>query len=756
VSGHVSYMSLHELARRAEVSLSAVSNWRARHPDFPTPHLEAEQDVFEVSEVAQWLARRKIPQNRLKPHERPDTTYGDRFLRNSDAAATPGATAPTQDPRQQEPAWSARLSAALDRLRGTHDAASSLEFLLGLVYVKTQRADIWRSLIEASNWSEVRDTLVTVSLPVGTTSIAVPVFRSIAATADPALVEAIYVIDTIDLGEAPGPQSTSAQIAETILGDLERRMGRSGGHFTPPDVARCLVELLNPQPSDRVYDPFCGSGELLAAAAAHVSHQVQALDGWQVYGQTPHEWSWLTSRMNLALHGVEADLAMSGDIPTEDRFPGQKFSLILANPPFNVAVELPRGRVWPFGEPPARNANFAWLQHVVTKLEPGGRAAVVMPGGAAFVNGRVEAAIRRSMVQAGVIECIISLPASLFRFTGILTMVWILRSIDASPARETLFVDARDLGDISRTQRRLGETDISLIVDEYRRWSSHHGTGEFTGTRGFSRAVGHNEIRENNYVLEPGRFIARVVERPGASHVVADLDTRLRELDELRVRAEDGRTALHGQLSAILAGERPGSDGQTLSLGTVCDVLSGPGTVPREARQPGWTPLVLPRNIKDNRIGHDNLDVVPPDTANRLARYRLIGGDIVSARVGTLGRYGRVLNDQTGWLLGPGCLRLRPRDPVDPDYLTYYLGGPAARRWLAQHATGSAIRQVSAAALRDMPLWLPPLGAQKTIVEIVNAIRSAVSIYGTIKAGVEDLQDLLLSMLVSPPEHPTS
>src|SRR5262249_21092820 len=150
-----------------------------------------------------------------------------------------------------------------------------------------------------------------------------------------------------------GPQSTAAQISEAILADLERGMGRSGGHFTPPDVARCLVELLDPQWSDRVYDPFCGSGELLAAAAAHVSRQASSLGGLQVCGQAAQEWSWLTSTMNLALHGVDADLSAPGNALQQDQFPERRFSRILANPAFNLHVDLPPGRSWPFGEPPA-------------------------------------------------------------------------------------------------------------------------------------------------------------------------------------------------------------------------------------------------------------------------------------------------------------------------------------------------------------------------------------------------------------------
>lgn len=752
MSVEVSYLTLTEVAERAGVRLSAVSNWRARHSDFPKPQVVSGQEVFEVGDVGKWLSERKIPRNRLKPNEPQGTSYGDRFLAEAGIAGLSTAPTSTREAQPQESAWAAQLWTAVDRLRSTHDTASSLEFVLGLVYVKRCRTDFWRSLVGASNWPEVHDLLARVSLPMGTGTSPVPVFGKASRSDGPSLTEAVHLIDKIDFDRGEGPQSTAAQISEAILADLERGMGRSGGRFTPPDVARCLVELLDPQQSDRVYDPFCGSGELLSAAAAYVGRQSGSASSWQVYGQTPQEWSWLTSTMNLALHGVEADLGAPGNALQEDRFPGLRFGRILANPPFNLHMDPPRDRMWPFGEPPAHNANFAWLQHVVTKLEPGGRAAVVMPNGAASVRGESELAIRGAMIEAGTVECVIALPPQLFRFTGIPTMAWILRGVGATPTlRETLFIDARDLGDmIDRTKRRLGADDIQRIVDEYQRWRNSPAPGKITGTDGFSRAVGHDEISENDYDLTPGRYTGLVTRRPDTAQVITELGALRDEFDEISKRAEEVRVALSARLAALMAGHRPSSDGRFVPLGTVCDVLPGPGTVSRSGRQPGWTPLVLPRNINNNRIGYEHLDVVPPATAQRMARYRLITGDIVTARAGTLGRYGRLLEEQTGWLLGPGCVRFRPNDEADPDYLTFYLGSPVARHWLMTHATGSAIQQVNGATLREMTIWLPSLPVQRAIAEILNPFHTAASIHDRISGTARKLHDLLVPMLTSP------
>jgi type I restriction enzyme M protein len=751
VSGEVSYLTLTEVAERTGVRLSAVSNWRTRHSDFPKPQVVSGQEVFELSEVATWLKERKVPRNRLKPGEPEDTSYGDRFLLKVGTAGSSGPVS-THESRRRESAWTAQLRTAVDRLRGTHDTASSLEFVLGLVFVKRCRTEVWQSIVGASTWSEMHDVLVGISLSVGTDTSPVPLFGKVSRSVDPTMTEVVHLIDKIDFGRGEGPRSTAAQISEAILADLERRMGRSGGRFTPPDVAGCLVELLDPQQSDRIYDPFCGSGELLSAAAAYVGRQGGSPTSWQVYGQTPHEWSWLTSKMNLALHGVNADLRAPGNALQEDRFPGLRFSRILANPPFNLHMDPLRNRIWPFGEPPAHNANFAWLQHVVTKLEAGGRAAVVMPNGAASVRGEGELAIRRAMIEAGTVECVIALPPQLFRFTGIPTMVWILRGVRATPAlREILLIDARDLGDmIDRTKRRLGADDIERIVNEYQRWRNSPEPGKFTRTDGFSRAVGHHEISENDCDLTPGRYTGLATRRPDTAQVIAELGALRDEFDELSKRAEEVRVGLSARLAALIAGHRPSSDGQFVPLGTVCDVLPGPGTVSRSGRQPGWTPLVLPRNINNNRIGFEHLDVVPPATAQRMARYRLIAGDIVTARAGTLGRYGQVLEEQAGWLLGPGCVRFRPNDEADPDYLTFYLGSPVARDWLMAHATGSAIQQVNRAILLEMTIWLPSLSVQRAIAEILRPFHTAASLHDRTSGTAKKLHDVLVPMLMSP------
>jgi type I restriction enzyme M protein len=748
MSAEDDYLTLTEVASLAEVRLSAVSNWRIRHPDFPQARTVSGREVFELRETARWLGGRKVPRHRLVTDERPGVTYGDRLMRNLEASGEAPVDSTRAEPSPGGSDWVAQLWNARNRLRGMHGTASSLEVMLGLVYLKACRADVWRSLVGAPDWTHVGRLLAEADLPAAVDGLSLPVFGTVARTADSTLVEAITVIDEIDFGQTT-TRPAAGQAAEAILQDLERDMGRSGGHFTPPDLAQCLVELLDPQAVDRIYDPFCGSGELLAAAAAHVRRGHGVPKGWRVYGQAPYDWSWRTSAMNLALHGVECALGGPGDALQGDTFSDQRFSLILANPPFNVTLELPQGRVWPYGDPAPRNGNFAWLQYVVSKLEPGGRAAVVMPANAAFSRGHHDALVRGNMVSSGAVECVIALPSSLFRFTNISTMIWILRGIGTTPVlSETLLMDAQDLGEtVDRTKRRLGAHDIERIVGEYGRWRA---ADAVDGGDGFSLAVSHDELAKNGYVLLPQHYAQTSAEKSKSTEAASRLDALKKQIEDLRERVRVSQATLDTRLPAFGTGDPPRDGGQRVPLGSVCDVLAGPGTVARSGDDGSGTPLVLPRNIRNDRVGPGNLDTVPPAVEARLVRYRLISGDTVSARTGTLGRFGLVLDDQTGWLVGPGCVRFRPAEGVVPAYLTYYLSSPAAQQWLRTHAVSSPIPHVNTATLREMPLWLPPPDVQRAIVETLDPFNATASLHRELNAATEELRSLVIQSLIPP------
>jgi type I restriction enzyme M protein len=754
-------LSLTDIAALAEVGVTAVSNWRKRHPDFPGARRSSGQELFIAGEIAQWLRDRKVPRNRCRAGEGSGSTYGERFLRNlgiadpaSTAAVTTAETGPIVGGEQ-------RLRAAAELLRDHYDAASSAEFMLGLLYLKIAEPELWQGLIrEFPEGKASRDLLAQTELPSGPGAPRVPLFRMSALTpmVDGSLVELAHAIDVIDFGSSHGASSIAAQVCDGLLAQIAREMGRQGGHFTPDSLARCMIELADPRSQDLVYDPFCGSGELLAAAAAHVERSGGKSNGLRISGQARSEWSWRMTKINLALHEVSGKVGIHlSDALREDPFPGMQFDVVLANPPFNVtnwAPESLRGQNWPYGVPPAGNANFAWLQHVAAKLAPGGRAAVLMPNGASTTRKTAEAAIRARMVDAGVIECVVALPEHLFRATLIPVSLWILRGAGHRGAPEILFIDATGMGAMAdRVQRVLTDEDINRIQRELQAWRARQSAGRYEATTGFARSVAPTEIRATDYMLSPPAYVRPAVPpvRPERSLIL--INELRSELADLQGRSMEVRAMLDAQLAGLAVGPAPEKaplHGWAMTqLGEACDVLAGPGAVDRGERQQPPTPLVLPRNIKQNRITDVDLDTVDPLTAAKLARYRLAPGDVVCTRTGTLGRYGLVQDEQEDWLLGPGCMRLRPKEQILPSYLTYYLSSPAAYGWLMDNATGSAIRQINTETLNRMPLALPPLSTQREIAAVLGAFDAEIAIHGLIGATTQALRDTLLPLLMA-------
>lgn len=532
-----------------------------------------------------------------------------------------------------------------------------------------------------------------------------------------------------------------------------------GEHFIPDSLVRCMVELVDPQSRDLVYDPFCRFGKLLAGAAAHVERGAGEPGGLLVSGQALSEWSWRLTKLNVALHGVDVDL---GTRPShalhDDVFSGRQFDVILANPPFNTcywaAPGEPGDQHWPYGVPPDSNSNFAWLQHVASRLVPGGRAAVLMANMATMTQNTAEAAIRARMVNAGVIDCVVALPRQLFRSTRIPVSLWLLRGVGDQVVPETLFIDATGMGAMAdRIQCVLDDEDIRQIVREYHAWRDHHSTGKYEGTAGFARSVAHTEIVEGDYVLNPRAYVHPTVSEVCPERSLNQINKLRADLNDLRARSLEVRVLLDAQLAGITVGKLPDDavpgGWAMVSLGEACEVLAGPGTVDRGRRQPSWTPLVLPRNIKQNRITDDELDAVAPRVASKLMRYRLAPGDVVCTRAGTLGRYGLVQAEQADWLLGPGCMRLRSNERVDPGYLTYYLGSPVAYAWLMDNATGSAIRHISTKTLSGMPLALPPLPTQREMAAVLGVLDSEIAIHRQICGATQSLRDLLMPLLMA-------
>ena len=311
------------------------------------------------------------------------------------------------------------------------------------------------------------------------------------------------------------------RVYEYFLGQFATAEGRKGGEFyTPRCVVRLLVEMLEPY-SGRVYDPCCGSSGMFVQSVEFIdAHSTGNGNGGKargdisIYGQESNYTTWRLAKMNLAIRGIEGQIA-HGDSFHNDRHSDLRADFILANPPFNVkdwgGERLADDRRWQYGVPPKGNANFAWVQHIVHHLAPGGIAGFVLANGSMSSNQSGEGEIRKSLIEADLVDCMVALPGQLFYSTQIPACLWFLardRTGGALRDRqgEVLFIDARQLGNmVDRTHRELTEEDISRIANTYHAWRSED--AEYEDEPGFCRSVPMEELRNHDHVLMPGRYV---------------------------------------------------------------------------------------------------------------------------------------------------------------------------------------------------------------------------------------------------------
>ncbi|WP_055548658.1 type I restriction-modification system subunit M [Streptomyces sp. NBRC 110028] len=350
-----------------------------------------------------------------------------------------------------------------------------------------------------------------------------------------------------------------------LLAESARAEGKKGGEFhTPSSVATLLVETLRPR-QGRVYDPCCGTGGLLVQAAkfAEVHGACPSVD-LEYYGQEVNERTWQLARMNLDIHGLLPASLGCADTLAMDLLPNLKADTVLANPPFNTSDWARREADprWQYGTPPRRNANYAWLQHIVGKLSDRGSAGVVLANGALSSKWMGEDEIREAMAEDDLLACVVALPSQLFTSTQIPACVWFLTKDKSSQANrgltdrrgQTLFIDARAMGEmVSRAHRVLTSDELDEIVGTYHAWrGTDSWSAEYRDVPGFCCSAGIDEIREHQHILTPGRYVgveeADQERGGGRSHELIDVLTR--ELLQLLDRADQLEEEMRRHLDA--------------------------------------------------------------------------------------------------------------------------------------------------------------------------------------------------------------
>lgn len=367
------------------------------------------------------------------------------------------------------------------------------------------------------------------------------------------LGDVVDLFTNVQMKEHGDSKDILGRTYEYCLSKFAEAEGKLAGEFfTPSCIVRTLVEVLQPY-SGRVYDPACGSGGMFVQSAKFIERHHGNINNISVFGQDSNPTTWKMAQMNLAIRGIEPDLGkFNADTFFDDQHPTLKADYILANPPFNLsdwgANKLQDDVRWKYGIPPAGNANFAWLQHMIHHLSPkGGRIGMVLANGSLSSQTGGEGTIRENIIKADLIEGIIALPSQLFYTTGIPVSLWFLNRAKKQ-TNKLLFVDARNMGSmITRKLRELSEEDIMKIAGTFDAFNS----GTLENEKGYCAVVSIEDVAKQDYILTPGRYVGIAETEDDGEPFQEKMERLTSELSDLFAQSHDLEEEIRKQLSSI-------------------------------------------------------------------------------------------------------------------------------------------------------------------------------------------------------------
>ena len=328
--------------------------------------------------------------------------------------------------------------------------------------------------------------------------------------------------------------------------------GQKGGEFyTPTSIVKTIVAVLKPF-KGRVYDPACGSGGMFVQSANFVKEHAGNIDDISIFGQEMNPDTWKMAKMNMAIRGIEANF---GEYPantfTNDLHKNLKADFIMANPPFNIkdwgADKLKDDLRWKYGTPPNSNANYAWMQHMISHLSPNGKIGLVLANGSLSTTQSGEGDIRKAIIEDDLIEGIIALPTNLFYSVTIPACLWFI-SRDKKQAGKTVFIDARKMGElVDRKHRDFSEEDIKKIADTFEAFQN----GEPEDVKGFCAVVETSDIAKQDYILTPGRYVGIEEQEDDGEPFEEKMERLTSELSEMFVRSHELEDEIKQRLGAI-------------------------------------------------------------------------------------------------------------------------------------------------------------------------------------------------------------